>query len=246
MTKQTDREVSTQAKEPEHPPVAPKQDNRNLCNHLHEYAMVRAVSDSIHAFPLYHDIVLKWSPTAAAIRETQPLKLVLDQGDKIGHAVLTKMDQLVPSLKTIESRDVTEPILKPVQVAITSVQNSVDSAKKGVNNTIVEPIQTMAVNVKLKVQTTLTDSTGKCVITSLVDPVVGPINYNLEHLVESYSPQTRKVAKDGFSSEISRTIELFKNIATRSKESPQVLSGHQLPLIDSLARDEPAQGSNSN
>ncbi|CUM63515.1 uncharacterized protein PRCAT00001091001 [Priceomyces carsonii] len=193
---------------------------RHFSAHCKEYPILLSTRNMVLSLPLSLKIASTVAPHLSSVRETQPIKTVMDKGDLIADGALGKIDKHIPSLKTLEVHDLTDPVTRPINGAIDSVKAKnaiiVDSLLKN----LVEPSVKTVNEIKGKFHSTLYDAEGKCVITSVADPMVAPVNQKLDQLVEAHYPDIKKVPKEGQSSELSRTAQIVYNLVTRAHNSP--------------------------
>lgn len=214
-------------------------------SHLRNYPLVKTGADAIHWMP-GGDIVLNTSKnTVHFIRSFQPFKYVIETSDRLSNSMLDTLDNWVPTLQTIESRDITDPVTVPVIAAVDSLQHKLQDVNATVNRTIVEP---MNKNVIEPTVTKLADAkqgfqhmiykeeiTVEEIAASQANPNAnlenengenGEIDENGENSEDSgnitsehYAKPKETNAQDAHTNEFARTFKLMGNLISREGKS---------------------------
>ncbi|KAK6198549.1 putative sporulation-specific protein [Scheffersomyces amazonensis] len=210
--------------------------------HVQQYPIVNSTKSAIYSIPYTKTVVHAVSPTLKTLREIQPIKLAVDTGDSLADSVLNQVDKFVPSLKTLEVNHLTGPITRPINGAVEEVHNVVNSVNTTVNDkvnkTLVEPVSKAAEDIKEKIHHTVyDDATGKSIITTQADALVGPFNETLEKFIDNHFPKTAKVSKVDGSSELSRTVKIVANVVSGNKDKSGELD-EEKPIAEPIASTE--------
>ncbi|KAK6453932.1 uncharacterized protein RJT20DRAFT_64433 [Scheffersomyces xylosifermentans] len=137
-------------------PIAPNQ--RKFMKHIGQYPILNSSKEAAMSLPYSKNVVSTFSPTLKAIRETQPIKAVADTGDIIADCALDQVDKLLPSLKTLEIHDLTDPVTRPVNGAIETVQSTINTFNDKVQKDLVDPTTKVVNDLKDRLHSIVFDS----------------------------------------------------------------------------------------
>lgn len=182
--------------------------------HFRQYPLVNSTREAVFTIPFTRRCAVNLGHTLQAIRDTNPIKAVMDRGDLIADGALNQVDFVVPGLKTIDYPDLYAPITRPVNGAIEGTQRALTNFNGAIQRTIVVPTARTATDVRDRFHYVIYDNDGKGIITSTADPLVAPLNEGLEGFVWRYFPETKPVSKN-HSSELSRTVRIINNFVFR-------------------------------
>lgn len=194
--------------------------HQKLLSHVKQYPIVTTGADAVFMVPHSKQVYDLVKPKAKIIRETQPVKMVLDKCDTITDGLLTQVDTLFPLIKTLEVHDITDPVVRPALKTSEEVKIAYEMAHEKAMRTVVEPTVKSLNGIRYNVHSVMYDENGKSVVTSKLDPIVAPVNEKLEGVISSMIPDIKKVSKDQ-SSELERTALILINVITQAREDPQ-------------------------
>lgn len=201
---------------------------KKFLNHFRQYPLVNSGREAFFTIPFTRAIADSITPTLKSVRKTQPVKYVLDSGDLVAESMLTQLDNVFPSLISLEAHDLTDPITRPVNGSIQNAQEAMNAAHETVFKNVVEPTAKTLNDCRFRFNSTVYDANGKGIVSSLIDPVVAPVNESLERFVTVWFPETKKVSKD-HSSEIARAFLIISNVLTHNHEENTITTEEQIP-----------------
>lgn len=204
--------------------------------HMKEYPLVNSATGAFFAIPLSKATVESLKPTYIFLRGTQPLKFVADHTDLLADGALTKVDKLLPCLKTTGVKDLEEAVSRPANGAIAGVKAFMDHVDVKVRNYVIAPSHRAADMLSKKLE--------QDIVLRKINPLVGPVNNKLERAIDSYLPHTRKVPRDENSCEVSRTFHIVKNLVLGAYENtPEVHEPEEIHPIEEpiLEHDNPME-----
>lgn len=81
-----------------------------FCAHLDTYPTYVSFKNAFYAIPLTKRTVKILRPPVRYVRNTNPIKFVIDRGDSFADGALCRVDSAIPALKTLEIRDILSPL----------------------------------------------------------------------------------------------------------------------------------------
>lgn len=223
--------MSTQVENPTAPQDETVNVHRKFLAHINKYPLANETKDAFLSIPYTKRVTESIVPTLQVVRETNPFKLVIDQGDIVADGTLNQVDRFVPTLQTITYSDLTTPITRPIHGTVEGAQKVLGNVNQTIHKNVTDPTVKFANDVRQRVSHLMHDEQGKGIVTSHADPLVAPINENLEKVVEKYFPKTKKVSKD-HSSELSRTVRIVSNVVFRVHGTPSApTESNQAPEV---------------
>lgn len=217
---------------------APLDDSSPLfLTHIKEYLLVNSATGAFYTVPFTKQTVEALKPPFKYVCETQPIKFLADKTDLLADGALTRVDTLVPSLKTTNFKDLEDTVTRPFNGAIAGIKISINHIEEKVQTVIVLPAHKAAEDLSSRFQGDL--------IRSKVNPVVSPMNNKLEKVIDNYLPHTRKVARAENACEIGRTIQIMKNVVTGRYEEPDVTINEVNQVVIGVAGEEVTDVANS-
>jgi len=154
------------------------------------------------------------APSFQAIRDTNPIKAVMDKGDSIADGALNKLDSVAPDLKKYEYSNFWASFTRPVSGALGNTRQALTNGNATIKTTIIEPSAKTVHDLRDCFHYVVYDNNGKGIITSTADPLVGQFNDYLENIVTKRS-STLKPDSKSHSSELSRTVQIVVNAVRR-------------------------------
>lgn len=198
------------------PEITALSPQEQLVAHIRKYALAKSTRDLILAIPCARSVADTVTPGFQFVRNTYPIKVAFDCGDMLADGLLDQLDRTIPSLQTLECRDLTDPVCVPLH-----------DAQQVVLKDVVEPTFKSVNEARYRLHSVVSDNDGKSFILAYADPLVAPVNESIERFVEVWFPGTKKVTKD-HSSEISRTVLIFGNVLTANRDPVQ---GHNEKVV---------------
>lgn len=195
---------------------------RQFTTHIKLYALVNSTRDLIFMIPLIKRSTTCFSPTVQLIRNSSPIKGVLDRGDTIADGALNKLDNFAPNLKKYTYSDLHLPISRPANGAWQSSHRILANTNDSIKTAIIEPSARTVHDLRDRFHYVVYDNDGKGIISSSVDPLVAPLNELLEGFVVKRFPEC-KTSSTTHSSELSRTIRIIANVIMKSSGSSSEL-----------------------
>lgn len=200
--------------------------------HLKSYPLISSSESVLKMIPLSNYVTNATKSTFTFVRGFQPIKYLVETSDVYSNLLLSKLDNMVPSLQTVEVQDLTNPITIPVLVAVDTVNYKISAINETVskhiiepvNKTIVEPTKGRISNVQQELHDKTHDENGKNIFIKPVDPVVAPFNESLEQFVDNHFPNHKKLNEGGKeggagahapANEIARTFKIVGSIMTK-------------------------------
>lgn len=135
---------------------------RKSLEHLKSYSLVKTAIEWIYYVPFTEQTKEVLTPTIKIIRNTQPLKVLLDIGDLYFDSALTTFDRLSPNQVTNAGL-----ISRPVQATFDSITKTAKSTDEMVRKRMVDPTM-KAMNTVVEVVTK--PIRGTSISTSVVHP----------------------------------------------------------------------------
>lgn len=239
----TNGSVNLEAKTPE-TDVAPKSlaEHSLTVAHLSSYPTVKAAYSYATSFPVIQRITSRAAPYLEAAKDrSKPVvepflkraSPLLEQADKLGDGLLSTIDKRIPSLKTTQPQEVVDLARRPFESAYDFSGAYVTAAHDRYEMKIVKPLHDAAE--KLKEQyNSVYDSKGKPLINARIDPLLAPINKEIENLINAYLPSGDEVGKSD--TEISHAVQLA--IAAINRLRPAI--GSQANAIAAFPKETKA------
>ncbi|EGW33745.1 uncharacterized protein SPAPADRAFT_59107 [Spathaspora passalidarum NRRL Y-27907] len=188
-------------------------------DHFKKYPIVHSTGALVRSIPLSKTFFGVFNYSFQTVRNVQPCKAIINTSDEYANRALDEMDRWFPSLQTIETKDITTPITKPVATAIEGVQTSITTINETVSKNVVEPTINVLESAKQGFESKVYDSEGKGIISSQADPLVAPINNSLQNFVDRQFPDKERVPQEGHSSELARTLKIVSNALSRGEKT---------------------------
>lgn len=184
---------------------------RQFLAHFKLYSLVNSTKDIILMIPFVRQCAGNIAPSFQAIRDTNPIKTVMDKGDSIADGALNKFDSIAPDLKKYEYSNFWASFTRPVSGALGNTRQAFTNGNETIKTTIIEPSAKKVHDLRALL---VNDNNGKGIITSTADPLVGQFNDYLENLVAKLS-STLKPDSKSHSSDLSRTVQIVVNAVRR-------------------------------
>lgn len=188
------------------PKAAVASPQEQLISHIRKYPLANSTRDLILAIPCARTVADSVTPSFQFVRNTYPINVAFDCGDKLADGLLDQLDKSIPSLQTLESRDLTDPVCVPLH-----------EAQQAILKDVVEPTVKSVSEARYRLHSVISDNDGKSFILSYADPLMAPVNESIERFVEVWFPGSQKVSKD-HSSELSRTVLIFGSVLTACRD----------------------------
>lgn len=208
-TVNTNVEGSEQAAESKSPQV-------QLKEHLSLYPLYVSVKETIYSLPHAKKLSETVAPKYQLVRDAKYIKEVLDKSDLATDAMLNEIDRYVPTLKTLDTAQLTSPVTRPINGILDGSKIAWNNVNESFHKSITEPLVKLLDNLKKQIGYAICDKDGKAILISFTDPLVAPLNSNLEGLVNKYLPETKPVSEK-HSCELSRTARILHNATFRVK-----------------------------
>lgn len=202
-------------------------------DHLLEYPLIKDCHDAVILSTCGRPAKDAMSHIYTKTKNVQPFKFFYDHSDKSCDACLNRVDALVPSLKTLECHDLTDPIVRPVEAAHLAFVTSV-----------VQPVLQKTNDVRLAVNSYLEEKDKTSFVASVALPVLKPcttmlnsVNTKVKHI---HSTKANKTA------EFSRVGKKFLNLLKIKKKTgagagaPAGLMPEEQPEHDEEAAEDEA------
>lgn len=189
--------------------------------HFRLYPLVNSTKEIIFMIPLARQCATGIAPTFHAIRNTNPIKAVMDRGDVIADETLNRIDTIAPGLKTYDYGDLHAPFTRPVNSALESSHRALMNTNESIKSVLIEPSARTVHDLRDRFHYVVYDNDGKGLIASSVDPLVGPLNEHLESFLLKRFPE-RKTESTTDSNELSRTVRIITSIILRNSTSSDV------------------------
>ncbi|CAK7905092.1 hypothetical protein CAAN3_07S06524 [[Candida] anglica] len=190
--------------------------------HFRSYPIISSTREAIYAVPITNRLAGIATPVLLAVRETQPIKAVMDRGDLIGDYTLSQIDIIFPTLTTLEVHDLTDPVTVPINGAFKALFDSVNTLNTSLGKLCVEPFASVIHGLSAQFNALVHDANGKGIVSSQFDPIFLLINNNLEALTDRCDIKT--VPEEGSTSEMSRTRQIICNTLAGIKNDPIVVA----------------------
>lgn len=172
-------------------------------SHLLEYPILLEAHKATEEIKWPKPLVVFVGDSWRTVSNTQPFKYVIDFGDHCADESLVILDRWVPSLKTIECSDITDPVVQPVRSAhFLLVKVVFEPAAKHLNDT------------RILVHSVLNDTRISKTATKLTDPVIGTFNLFLDKAAEFVVPSI-DMEPVGEVSELAKTKQKLSNLIRR-------------------------------
>lgn len=181
---------------------------KQFLTHLRLYPLVNSTREIIFKIPLTKQCATNIAPTLQVIRDTNPIKAVMDRSDVIAVGFLNKIDTIAPGLKTYDYGDLWTPFTRPINGTLESYRRVLTTGNESIKSKIIEPSAKTVHDFRDCFNYVIYDNDGKGIIASTADPLVAPLNDYLENLVAKRFPESKTDSKI-HSSELSRTARII-------------------------------------
>lgn len=206
--------------EREEAPISPGLQKQFLA-HFKLYSLVNSTRDIIFMIPFVRQCATNISPSFQAIRDSNPIRAVMDKGDPIADGALNKLDSVAPNLRKYAYSNLWASFTRPVNGTLGNTRRVLTNGNEAIKTTIIEPSAKTVHDLRDRFHYVVYDNNGKGIITSTADPLVAPLNDYLENIVKC-SPTLKSDSKN-HSSELSRTVQIVVNAVRGNIESTEEL-----------------------
>lgn len=108
---------------------------RKAWAHLMEYPTLLEAHKAVENIKWLKPVKVSVGDSFESLSSVQPFKIVVDLGDALVDDSLVVLDGWVPSLKTVECRDITDSVTRPVKAAhFFIIKAAVEPAARSLNN----------------------------------------------------------------------------------------------------------------
>ncbi|XBW38005.1 hypothetical protein QEN19_003590 [Hanseniaspora menglaensis] len=188
-------------------------------DHLNTYPLVQQTEAFVATLPLTKVAVANVKPFLESKIVSKPMGVIkpaTDFFDKLAVKTLLAIESVVPSLKTKTYENIGEDIMMPYKFTKETINKSATEVSNFTATYAYEPVHSNVVKFRKLYNNKIYDTKGKPLIRGSLDPIVGPCNKKLEHLIASYLPEGTDIPADGFSNEFDRSFALLYNALTRA------------------------------
>lgn len=196
--------------------VESKSPQIQLKEHFGLYPLYVSAKETIYSLPYAKKLSETVAPKYQIVRDAKYIKEVLDKSDLATDAMLNEVDRYVPALKTLDAAQLTGPVTRPINGILDGSKTAWNNVNESVHKSLIEPLAKLLDDLKKQIEYVVCDKDGKAILISSTDPLVAPLNSNLEGLVNKYLPETKPVS-DKHSCELSRTARILHNATFRVK-----------------------------
>lgn len=197
-------------------PVAPTSQASNSLTvaHLQSYPTVNAVFSYAISLSVVKQISSRATPIYdAAKSRSQPIlgplikraSPIFERADKLGDSLLSTVDNRIPQLKTAKPQEVIDIARRPIESVVGISEAYATAVQDRFHMKVVKPIQDAGESFKSH-YIAVYDNKGKPLINTRIDPLLSPLNKELEQLINGYLPVGGEIGKSD--TEITRTIRL--------------------------------------
>lgn len=118
-----------------------------FCAHLDTYPTYVSFKNAFYAIPLTRRTVNFFRPPVHYVRNTNPVKFVIDRGDAFADGALCRVDSAIPALRTLEIRDIFSPLRRRTMRRETNVETGA-RPQSSWNRRVVAPTTNFAATVR--------------------------------------------------------------------------------------------------
>ncbi|CCH43400.1 Sporulation-specific protein [Wickerhamomyces ciferrii] len=202
----------------EEEPQAADDDEPAICQtseHLKSYPLIKEAVDMeiVKAIRGTSNPILK--PVGEWLHSQSFLKPIIRNTDGVVVSTLDKVEQTVPSIKTVTWKDVGDSIAYPFKQSSVAIETAKHSSGDFIGDKILLPTREYARKGRAYYNEHLYDTQGKPLLRSSLDPVCRPINYQIEDFTLKNFPKGEPVSND-YSSEVERGLWLTYDLMERA------------------------------
>lgn len=188
-------------------------------DHVKSYPLVQQTRSFLYQIPVARVVIANTKPVVRQVLESKPLQLVLpvtNLVDNVANSSLNLTEKVVPSLKTKTYQRLGEEALIPYNLTMKYGKQITDTTVTIIDQNVYQPAHGQVLKFRKYYNEKFYDTNGKPLVRSTLDPVTAPFNNLFEKLTIQYFPEGKKVPKEGYSSELNRSVALFINFVSRS------------------------------
>ena len=192
-------------------------DKGKFIAHMKQYPIVVSSKQEVMKLPYLTDIERFAAVHAKDVGSLYGISFVVSKTDALANGILDTVDRYLPGLKTLTPGDVTNTMTAPFVKMSTYTTKLSNDIHTFANENFTKPVIKIKTDVSGLVQSKVYNDQGKNILLTPVDPMVKPVNTNLDQYLLSSHPEVKRVPSGGNSSELHRTKAMLKNIWSQSK-----------------------------
>ncbi|QLG73569.1 hypothetical protein HG535_0F00790 [Zygotorulaspora mrakii] len=188
-------------------------------DHFRSYPLVQQTRSFLHQIPVARVVLSNTKPMVKQVLESKPLQLALpvtNAVDSVANLGLNLTEKIIPSLKTKTYQRLGEEAMIPYHFTAKYGKIATDQTFAIVEKNVYNPAHSQVLKFRKYYNEKFYDTKGKPLVRSTFDPVTAPVNNVFEKLTIKYFPNGKDVPKEGYSSELNRSLALFINFVSRT------------------------------
>lgn len=188
-------------------------------DHIKSYPLVQQTRSLLHEVPAARILHANTKPWLKSLLESKVMQLALpltNTVDSVTNSSLNLTEKAVPSLKTKTYQKLGEEALLPYTYTKKYGKQATNKTVSLGNQNVYQPAHNQVLKFRKYYNEKLYDTKGKPLVRSSLDPLTAPLNNMFEHTYIKWFPHGKDVPKQGYSSELNRSVALVINFFSRS------------------------------
>ncbi|CAR28815.1 hypothetical protein ZYGR_0U01740 [Zygosaccharomyces rouxii] len=188
-------------------------------DHIKSYPLVQETRSFLQEVPAARILHANTKPWLKSILESKMMQIALpvtNTVDTMANSSLNLTEKIVPSLKTKTYQKLGEEALLPYTYTKKYGKQATDKTLSIADQNIYQPTHNQVLKFRKYYNEKLYDTKGKPLVRSSLDPLTAPLNNFFQNNYVKWFPKGEDVPKDGYSSELNRSVALVINFFSRS------------------------------
>lgn len=188
-------------------------------DHINSYPLVQQTRSFLYGIPAARILHANTKPLVKSVLESKMMQLALpvtNTVDTVANSSLNLTEKVVPSLKTKTYQRLAEEAKLPYNYTKKYGKQATNKTVALADRKVYQPAHNQVLKFRKYYNGKVYDTKGKPLVRGSLDPVTGPINNLFENLYVKWFPDGTPVSKEGYSSELNRSVALVINFFSRS------------------------------
>ncbi|AQZ12795.1 SPS4 (YOR313C) [Zygosaccharomyces parabailii] len=188
-------------------------------DHIKSYPLVQQTRSFLYGIPAARVLHANAKPLVKSVLESKPMQLALpvtNTVDTVANSSLSLTEKVIPSLKTKTYQKLAEEAKLPFTYTKKYSKQATNKTVELADQNVYQPAHNQVMKFRKYYNKKFYDTKGKPLVRSSLDPMTGPINNLFENLYIKWLPNGTPVSKDGYSSELNRSVALVINFFSRT------------------------------
>lgn len=188
-------------------------------DHIKSYPLVQETRSFLYEVPAARIVHANTKPWLKSILESKLMQIALpvtNTVDTVANSSLNLTEKIVPSLKTKTYQKLSQEALLPYTYTKKYGKQATDKTVSLVDQNVYRPTHNQVLKFRKYYNEKIYDTKGKPLVRSSLDPITAPLNNFFQNNYVKWLPEGKDVPRDGYSSELNRSVALVINFFSRS------------------------------